>query len=488
MNLMPITIMSITDCRLSPIICQEGSFINSKAQVKFHSSRNMPPHDDLSGNLRESNSLDAISASGSESSSGQHTPKENGMKNINGHTDNASLLSPLSNSDTPRNTDSCTHSALDGSIAGSTNSSGETGLRERVPGSTNMLEKQKSDFDSLARQLELSELELQTLRKQLMKESRRGQDLSRELSSLKEERGALRKECEELKASKKQAADDENVSGKLQFGTKDPWSMLEEMKEELDHEKNMNANLRLQLQKTQEANSELIFAVRDLEELLEQKNRENSSAHEDSQKMEHKNQLSHLRNLEVKQESETTSDHEEEQYELDILVKERDDIRVAYSQEQKILDLNSELEFYKKDREDLEMQMEQLALDYEILKQENHDTSSRLEQIQLREQLRMQYECSAHLAIINDLESHVEGLEKELEKQSEAYEANLEILIQAKVEQEQRAIQVEEELRKTRWKNASAIGQLQEEFKSLSSQISTTFCANEELVKKTLEE
>ena len=80
------------------------------------------------------------------------------------------------------------------------------------------------------------------------------------------------------------------------------------------------------------------------------------------------------------------------------------------------------------------------------------NTSSRLEQIQLQEQLRMRYECSSHLAIINDLESHVESLEKELEKQSEAYEAILETLIQAKVEQEQRATKAEEELRKTRWK------------------------------------
>jgi len=100
----------------------------------------------------------------------------------------------------------------------------------------------------------------------------------------------------------------------------------------------------------------------------------------------------------------------------------------------------------------------------------------------------MQYECSSHLAIINDLESHVESLEKELEKQSEAYEAILETLIQAKVEQEQRATKAEEELRKTRWKNANTVEKLQEEFKMLLSQISTSFCANEELVKKTLEE
>lgn len=468
---------------------EEGSFINNNAMVKFHSSRSMPPHDDSSGNLRKSSSFDAMSASGSESSSGRYTPMANGIKNNNAHKDNASSLSSLSNSDTPRNTDWPLSSAPNGGIAGSTNNSGETGLRERVPGSENTLEKQKSDLDTLARQLEVSEMELQTLRKQVVKESRRGQDLSKELGSLKEERDALEKECEELRALKKRAAEDRDMSAMLQFGTKDPWSTLAEMKEELDHEKTLNANLRVQLQKTQESNSELIFAVKDLEELLELKNREKPSTQENSQEMNCQNQMLCLRDSEVNQDSfEMTSDHEEEQCELDILIKKRDDIRIAHSHEQKILDLNSELEWYKKDREELEMQMEQLALDYEILKQENHDISSRLEQIQLREQLRMQYECSAHSAIINDLESHVESLEKELEKQAEAYEAELATTILAKVEQEQKAIRAEEELNNCRWTNAKSVEQLQIEFKRLASQLSTTVYANEDLVMKTLEE
>ena len=60
----------------------------------------------------------------------------------------------------------------------------------------------------------------------------------------------------------------------MQLDGEDPWSMLEETNQELDHKKNINANLHLQLQKTHEANSELILVVRDLEELLEQKNDE----------------------------------------------------------------------------------------------------------------------------------------------------------------------------------------------------------------------
>ena len=42
----------------------------------------------------------------------------------------------------------------------------------------------------------------------------------------------------------------------------------------MNHEKDLNANLRIQLQKTQESNNELILAVQDLDEMLEEKNKE----------------------------------------------------------------------------------------------------------------------------------------------------------------------------------------------------------------------
>ena len=53
---------------------------------------------------------------------------------------------------------------------------------------------------------------------------------------------------------------------------------------------------------------------------------------------------------------------------------------------------------YRRDANELEMQMEQLAPDYEILKQENHDIAYKLEHSELQEQLKMQYECSSPLA------------------------------------------------------------------------------------------
>lgn len=457
-----------------------------------------------------------------------------------------------------------------------------------------VVEKLKSELTALARQAEMSELELQTLRKQIVKESRRGQDLSREISELKEERESFREECEKLKAFRSRLNDPKSRN-KMQSEGGDPHALIEELRQELNYEKDLNNNLRIQLEKTQESNNELILAVRDLDEMLEQKNKvtshlPNKAAALDTAKM--------LR--EVTYECEIDDDDDEEQRALEELVKEHTGSREAHMLEQKIVDLQSEIDVCRREKEELEMQMEQLALDYEILKQENHDISYKLEQSQLQEQLKMQYECTSSYASVNELEAQIESLEnelnktsqefsdalntiselegqvktlenelkqqslehsdtlisiselearakilenelkehsdahtdalvtiselqgqvmsleneikeqsaensdalnsiseledqvksleEELEKQAQVYEADMEALTNAKVEQEQRAIRAEESLRKMRWQNASTAERLQEEFRKLSVQMASTFEANENLAAKALTE
>ncbi|CAL9125122.1 unnamed protein product [Musa textilis] len=484
-------------------LVKDVSYISKEARVKFPSSRNLPTYDDRNGKLQKSHSFDAISAASSDSSSEIYTPKENSIKNGNNQKDSTSLLSPLA--DIGMQPKLMTSSgdwsetlAPDRSMDGSTNSSGESGLTERLQCSDETLEKLKNEVVILTRKVEVSELELQTLRKQITKENKRGQDLLKEISSLKEERTALRRECEELKLSQKRIDFDETLSTESQLVREDPLSKLEEIKQELYHEKNLNSSLHLQLQKTQEANSELLLAVRDLDDLLEQKNRETlchkcrkidveAENDEDIQGLKFKNQLPQLQHSECKQVLlETTAENDKEQHAL--LVNGHNNMSTEYSLEEKIADLNSEIELYKKDREELEMQMEQLALDYEILKQENHDVSHKLEQTQLREQLRMQYECSAHLSVISDLETHVQCLEKELQTQAESFESDVDTLMQAKVEQEKKATQAEQALRKTKWNNANTAERLHEELNKLSSQVSSVFYDNEKIVKQALKE
>ncbi|KAG5249287.1 transport family protein [Salix suchowensis] len=374
--------------------------------------------------------------------------------------------------------------------------------RERSQQVSDMeIEKLKAELVVLSRQADVSEMEIQTLRKQIVKESKRGQDLSREILGLKGERDMLKSECEKLKAFQKRM-EEAKSKNKLQFEGGDPWVLLEEARQERNYEKDLNSNLRLQLQKTQESNAELLLAVKDLDEMLVQKSKGTSDFSNKARSYE--NGISR---------SET--DDDEEQKALEELVKGHKDAKETYLLEQKIMDLCSEIEIYRRDRDELEMQMEQLALDYEILKQENHDMSYKLEQSQLQEQLKMQYECSLFpnineqedqfeslenelkkqseensdsLATIKELETHIKSLEEELEKQAQEFEADLEAVTCARVEQEKRAIQAEEALRKTRLKNANAAEKLQEEFRRLSVQMASTFDANEKVAMKALAE
>ncbi|CAL9079956.1 unnamed protein product [Musa textilis] len=482
----------------------DGSYVNIHSQVKFPSSRGIPIRVDSHGSLQKSHSFDTISASDSDTSSGIYATRDNWIKHNNAQRDPTSFFSSLIGSDTPRRLitssgDWSRTSAPDGNADASTRSSGDVVLNETSCDSEDSIEKLRYDIVMLTRKVELSDLELQILRKQIIKESKRGEDLSRELSSLKEERDALKRECEALKLSEKPIQFEGNIPTGSQHDGDDLHSLLEKTKQELDHEKNLNVHLRLQLKMMQ--GSELILAVKDLDTLLEQRNREplcmkcskmylKTETGDELEAMKLGNGLPQLKKYEYEQKlhKKVAQNDNEEQYALDELVNIHDDMKVAYSLENKIVDLNNEVEFYMKDHEDLEMQMEQLALDYEILKQENHDITTKLEQIQLREQLRMQYECSAHVAIISDLESHVECLEKELHKQAESFEADIATITDAKVEQEKRAILAEEALREAKWSNSKIVKRLQEEFRSLSAHMSSTFQANEKIVKHVLKE
>lgn len=370
-------------------------------------------------------------------------------------------------------------------------------------------EKLKAELAALARQVDVSDMELQTLRKQIVKESKRGQELAKEVTSLKDERDTLKKECENLRSFRSRM-DKAKVSSRSQLDSGDLHTLVEEIRQELSYEKDLNANLRLQLKKTQESNAELVLAVQDLDAMLEQKNRETHGV-SNNFKQTNKNSRELGRSL-----SSCETDDDEEQKELDELVKEQSSPKETHLLEQKIMDLYGEIEMYRRDKDELEMQMEQLALDYEILKQENHDIAYKLEQSELQEQLKMQYECSSPPPAIDDFETHIQSLEnqlkkqseefsnslatieslenqirkleEELEKQAQGFEVDLDAVTHDKVQQEQRAIRAEEALRNTRHKNANTAERLQEEFKMLSMQMAMTFDANERATMRAMTE
>ncbi|KAF2315626.1 hypothetical protein GH714_040140 [Hevea brasiliensis] len=402
-------------------------------------------------------------------------------------------------------TDWSVGSASDGSLADSTNSRQDSLPRDLQGASDESIEKLKSEISSLLRQSELSELELQSLRKQITKESRKAQDLSRQIIDLKEERDTIKTEYQELK-SRQKCVDGEALN-RLRAENKDVTDQLQEIMRELSHEQELNNDLKLQLQKTQDSNSELILAVRDLDDMLEQKNIISSF------------KLELSKNVDKVQEKKCKCNMKEDDQQsaaaLEELAREQNDACELCLLKQKIADLSDEIKLYREDREKLENYIEQLTQGYADLQQENNDFSSKLEQNRLQE-VKMQNESMEYLATIeglelqvqrleeklkkqtqefseslisiNGLESQVKAMEKELEKQAQGFENDLDAMMQAKIDQEQRAIHAEEALRKTRWKNAMTAERLQEEFRKLSVEMAGKFDENEKLMMKAMTE
>ncbi|XP_008452020.2 uncharacterized protein LOC103493151 isoform X1 [Cucumis melo] len=469
---------------------------------------------EINGEHRTSSGSD-ITLSSYESSSGLDSPIENGIRN-NIHQQPNGYLSPLNHSPvshkSPARDENLTFPwkwSMQSDHVATTDDSGVNGLvlgRSKKEADIE-IEELKTELSVLTRRADMSDMELQTLRKQIVKENKRSQDLMGEISILKAERDEWRAECEKLKGFQKHM-DDAKVKNKSQFDGGDLRALLEEMRQELNYEKDLNANLRLQLQKTQESNTELILAVQDLEEMLEQKNCEISDLYAESESKKAEEMKITCSKCQIEEDEELKA--------LENLVNDQKNDRKAYMLEQKVMELYNEIEQHMRDKDELAMQMEQLALDYEILKQGNHDLSRKLEQSQLREQLKIQHESSSSAATINELEKKIEGLENELKQQSTEYsntlatirelqsharsleeelekreqdfEADLEAMTLSKVEQEQRAIRAEEALRKMRLRNAHTAEKLQEEFGRLSKQMTSTFEANENVALKALAE
>uniref|UniRef100_A0A2P2LCP3 Uncharacterized protein MANES_06G147000 n=2 Tax=Rhizophora mucronata TaxID=61149 RepID=A0A2P2LCP3_RHIMU len=396
-------------------------------------------------------------------------------------------------------TDWSVSSASDGSLCDSTRSSEDKVLRESTKPSDSSNEQLKTEINNLMRQSELSELELLSLRKQIMNENRRAQDLSIQVADLKEERDELKAECEQHKSSQSYVGRGEIVK-QLLAENEDARVQLEEIRRELYREKEMKTNLQLQLQETQDSKSDLLLTVRDLDEMMETKDMEIShlSSKLDSIKgIDEHWQMGCKSNMKKEIECQATPELEE-------LAGKQHDASELDQLKQNIADLYGEVEAYREEREQLKNYIEQQTQDYEDLKQENCDLSSSLEQMQLEklkiqseyselklqkqgleEKLKKQTEeLSESTVSINELSSQVKELEKELKKQAQGFENDLEAMTHAKIEQEHRAIQAEEALRKTRWKYASTTECLHEEFRRLSLEMAGKFDENEKLTVK----
>ncbi|KAK6155719.1 hypothetical protein DH2020_009967 [Rehmannia glutinosa] len=376
------------------------------------------------------------------------------------------------------------------------------------PVSTDMFGRLTNQMKMFERKAELSELEVQSLRKQITKETKKGQQLSEQIVCLKEERDALKAECEQLKSSSSTTKNEEAVSSHTQKETTDMRSSLENIKQELQREKQLNKKLRLQLQKTEDSNSEFVLAMRDLTKKLDQKNTEIS-------RLSTKIKAFYSGSEALAASPRTKMNLNEESKAPEDLASKHGNIDEAETLKQKIEMLYSEIELHKKEKAEIRMDVERLTQDYESLERENKDINSKLEQNE-KEKMEIQHNYTESLAtgkklklqvasleaenkrqalqyseslnMIDELDFQVESLQKELEKQAQIFEEDLEAVTELKVEQEQRAIRAEEALRKTRWSNANAAERLQEEFKQISAEMSLKIEENEKLAQEAVTE
>ncbi|KAL1198339.1 hypothetical protein V5N11_026868 [Cardamine amara subsp. amara] len=458
---------------------------------KEDSFKSLPSNDDLEGYNQDERSLDVNTAKNAGLGGSFDSIGVSGW--MDGTDGNARLpqrhnsVPATKNGHRRSNTDWSASSTSDESYIESRNSPennfqrGFSGLTE----SSDPIEKLKMELEALKRQSELSELEKQSLRKQAIKESKRIQELSREVSCLKGERDGALEECEKLKLQN--SRDEADAESRLRCVSEDSSNMIEEIRDELSCEKDLTSNLKLQLQRTQDSNSNLILAVRDLNEMMEQKNNEISSLN---------------RLLEETKKLEEDKEMDSGQNEIDTL-------------KQQIEDLDWELDSYKKKNEEQEILLDELTHEYESLKEENYKhVSLKIEQQEcskpedefsdskdiIIEELESQIEIlegklkqqsleySECLITVNELESQVKELKKELEDQARAFDEDLDTMMREKTEQEQRAIKAEENLRKTRWKNAITAERLQEKCKRLSLEMESKLSEHENLTTKTLAE
>ncbi|CAA0824641.1 Myosin heavy chain-related protein [Striga hermonthica] len=359
----------------------------------------------------------------------------------------------------------------------------------------------------LERKAELAELEVHSLRKQIMKETQRGQQLAEQIVRLKEEKDALRAECESVKSSTATKNEEEAFSAPTQKEIGKLTSSLDNVKQELQRQRDLNKKLKSQLQKAEDSNSEFVLAMRDLSKKLDQKNTEISrlsskikSLHSGSDAL---FEASPRTNGSFNEDSRASDDSASKGGNIDELEKLK----------QKIDDLYSELEVHKKEKAEIQMDLERLALDYENLEIENKDISSKIEQnekekmeiqqsyteslatektlkLQVasleKENKRKSLQYSESLDMIDELEFQVESLQKELESQAQVFEDGLQALTEAKNEQEQKAIRAEEALRKARMSNKNVTERLQEEFTQISAEMSLKIEENEILAQEAI--
>ncbi|XP_057852911.2 uncharacterized protein LOC131063154 isoform X2 [Cryptomeria japonica] len=115
-------------------------------------------------------------------------------------------------------------------------------------------------------------LETDTLKQQLAEQQRQHKEIEMQFLATQAERDSFKQEVEQLQSALQDYIESEKGADNAKFEVQDAKRMVKEFEDEIKLHKESNANLSLQLSKIQEANTELVFALQDLEETVEQQN------------------------------------------------------------------------------------------------------------------------------------------------------------------------------------------------------------------------
>ncbi|GMH08996.1 hypothetical protein Nepgr_010836 [Nepenthes gracilis] len=321
----------------------------------------------------------------------------------------------------------------------------------------------KSRISTLQRQADVTELELQSLRRQIVKESKRGQELSRQLISRTEERDALKTEFETLKSWHEKDRDE--VQEKKETAGR---SRLWEIEQELIHQKDLNTGLRSQLQETQDSNSELILVLRDLKEIIERKDKDLFNL---------SNKIRNCRNVEEFQNIDSVDKWAKNKLVLTELIPNKNNTEEVNLLRQKIKNLQGDLKGHIKGKEELEIRITQLIQEYEISEKEIYDLSFQFEQkrVQL---IKKENQCTHYLSMISELDAKIISLKNVIRKQADESSKSSDIIHKL----ENRVKCLEKELEKQAHEFAPNLDEAL--FRKLSRELASKSNENEKLTTK----
>lgn len=127
--------------------------------------------------------------------------------------------------------------------------------------------------------------EVDTLKHQFAEQTKHYSDLKMEYYAAQSERDSLKSELEQLKSVVQASTEREHSLDEARFEADDAKRTVNELQDEIEHLKQSNTDLDVQLRKTQDSNMELVSVLQELEETIEQKNVEIDKFSEEREKL-----------------------------------------------------------------------------------------------------------------------------------------------------------------------------------------------------------